>query len=241
MTTKVEAIRKVLEDFGGKATLQEIYDNIEKYYPAAKTSKAWKEGIRGVLYREIKEGRNFKRIGIGIFALKEYKEEPIPKKDKIRMHSFMEGICLELGNLHNFLTYTPDKTGVFKDGIYLSQISTLHDIPPFTYPEIIEDVKRIDVIWFNKGKLAFPQVVFEVVESINTLSESLNRCLQLLPFNVKFYIIGPKEYSKKFYSKIEKKPYEKFKERFLFRDYDIMIDFYEHAVKYEEIKKGVLI
>jgi len=59
MTTKVEAIRKVLEDLGGKATWQEIYDNIGKYYPAAKTSKAWKEGIRGVLYREIKKGRNF--------------------------------------------------------------------------------------------------------------------------------------------------------------------------------------
>ena len=62
MVTKVEAIKKVLEDFGGKATWQQIYDNIEKYYPAAKASKAWKEGIRGVLYREIKRGRNFKRI-----------------------------------------------------------------------------------------------------------------------------------------------------------------------------------
>jgi len=242
MITKVQAIKKVLEEFGGKATWQQIYDNIEKYYPSIKSSKAWKEGIRGVLYREIKKGKNFKKIGIGIFALKEYEEEPIPKKkDKIRMHSFMEGICLELGNLHNFLTYTPDKTSVFKEGIYLSQISTLHDIPPFTYPEIIEDVKKIDVIWFNKEKLVFPEKVFEVVRSSNTLSEALNRCLQLLPFNVKFYIIGPKEYSKKFYSKIEKKPYEAFKERFLFRDYDTMIDFYEHAVKYEKLKKGVLI
>ncbi len=241
MVTKVEAIRKVLEEFGGKATWQQIYDNIEKYYPAAKASKAWKEGIRGVLYREIRKGKNFKKIGIGIFALKEYEEEPMPKKeDKIRMHPFMEGICIELGNLHNFLTYTPDKTNIFKEGIPLNQISTLNEIPPFTYPEIIKDVKRIDVIWFNKGKLIFPQRVFEVVHSLNTLSEALNRCLQLLPFNVKFYIIAPKEYSKKYYSKIEKKPYAEFKNRFFFMDYDRIIAFYEYAVKYDKLKREVL-
>ena len=60
MITKVEAIRKVLEEFGGKATWQQIYDNIEKYYPAVRASKVWREGIRGVLYREIKKGRNLK-------------------------------------------------------------------------------------------------------------------------------------------------------------------------------------
>jgi hypothetical protein len=56
MVTKVEAIRKVLEELNGVATWEQIYDNIEKYYPHAKASKAWKEGLRGVLYREIKKG-----------------------------------------------------------------------------------------------------------------------------------------------------------------------------------------
>jgi len=37
----------------------------------------WQAGIRGVLYREIKNNRNFKKIGFGIFALKEYEEEKI--------------------------------------------------------------------------------------------------------------------------------------------------------------------
>jgi len=241
VVTKVEAIKKVLEEFGGVATWEQIYDNIEKYYPTAKASKAWKEGIRGVLYREIKRGKNFKRIGLGIFALKEYVEEPLPQKeDKIRMHPFIEGVCLELGNLHGFFTYTPDKTEIFRDGIPLNDIATLHEFPSFTYPEIIEDVKRIDVIWFNRGKLIFPQRVFEVVHSLNTLSEAFNRCLQLLPFTVNFYIIGPNKYLDKFKSKIERKPYADFQQRFAFRDYDTVVKFYEHAVKYEELKRGVL-
>jgi len=142
MVTKVEAIKKVLEEFNGVATWKQIYDNIEKYYPAAKASIAWQEGLRGVLYREIKDNRNFKRAGLGIFALKDYKEEPTPKvTEKQKIHPFIEGICLELGNFKKFLTYTPDKTAIFKDKIFLNQIETLKQIPKFTYPEIINDAK----------------------------------------------------------------------------------------------------
>jgi len=44
----------------------------------------------------------------------------------------------------------------------------------------------------------------------------------------------------KFKSKIERKPYADFQQRFAFRDYDTVVKFYEHAVKYEELKRGVL-
>ena len=36
--TKVEAIKKLLEDNGGIATWEIIYNEIEKYYPKAKVS-----------------------------------------------------------------------------------------------------------------------------------------------------------------------------------------------------------
>ena len=65
MITKVEAIKKVLEEFNGIATWEQIYENIEKYKPSATKSKEWKAGIRGVLYREINNNRNFKKIGLG--------------------------------------------------------------------------------------------------------------------------------------------------------------------------------
>nr|MBC7245511.1 hypothetical protein [Chloroflexota bacterium] len=241
MTTKVEAIKKVLEEFNGIATWKQIYENIEKYYPAVKASIAWKEGIRGVLYREIKNNRNFKRVGLGIFALKDYKEEPTPEiKEKQKMHPYIEGICLELGNFHNFLTYTPDKTAIFKDRISLSQLESLKHFPSFTYPEIIEEVKRIDVIWFNTEGFLFPQKVFEVVDSPGTLSDAINRCVQLFSFNLNFYIIAPEDYKNRFETKISKEPYLKFKERFLFRNYETILKFYEETLKYNEVKKGVL-
>ncbi len=201
--TKVEAIKKVLENFGGVATLEQIYSNIEKYYPSAKISKAWQEGIRGVLYREIKKGRYFKKVGFGIFALKDYKEEPKPRlEDRQRVHSFIEGICLELGNFENFATYTADPSAKFKNNIALGTLATLHSIPEFTYQDILKEVKRIDVIWFNKKGLMFPQKVFEVVDSVGTLSDAFNRTLQLLNFRTDFFIVGPKKHYDKFNQKI---------------------------------------
>jgi hypothetical protein len=238
MVTKVKAIKKVLEKFGGVATWEQIYDNIEKYYPTAKASKEWKAGIRGVLYREIKNNRNFKKAGFGIYALKEYKEEPKPKASEKRMHSYIEGICLEIGNFEGFLTYTPDKSAIFKDHIHLNQIATLPEIPTFTYPEIVDVVKRIDTIWFNKNRFKYPQSVFEVVDSIGTLSEALNRCLQLIHFNLNFNIVGHSKHKSKFEDKISREPYIRFRDKFDYKDYNTVSEFYDASVKMNEVKKG---
>lgn len=235
--TKVEAIKKVLEDFNGAATLEQIYTNIEKYYPAAKVSRVWQEGIRGVLYREIKKGRYFKRVGLGIFALKDYKEEPkTTLEGKQRIHPFIEGICLELGNFENFATYTADPSAKFKNNIILANLSTLNNLPEFTYTDILREVKRIDVIWFSKKGLMFPQKAFEVVDSIGTLGEAFNRTLQLLNFRTDFLIVGPKEHCEKFNQKISLELYIRFRERYKFKDYDALINFYERSVELNKVK-----
>ena len=70
--TKVEAIKKVLEDNEGVAVWSVIYNQIEQYYPNIKTSKEWKAGIRGVLYREI--GTTFKMLDQGVIALINFNE-----------------------------------------------------------------------------------------------------------------------------------------------------------------------
>lgn len=236
--TKIEAIRKVLEELGGVATWEQIYENIEKYYPAAKASVAWREGLRGVLYREITKGRYFKRIGLGIYALENYKEESIPApEEKQRIHSYIEGICLEIGKFKGFHVYTPDKAALFKSNIYLKDIATLDDIPNFTYPQILEQIKRIDVIWFNRDGFQFPQRAFEIMDAIGTLSEALNRCLQLLYFNTSFLIVGPPEHRDKFLDRINREPYLKFKNRFDYKDYKLVIKLYKSSIIQNKIEE----
>ncbi len=71
---KIDAIIRVMQDNNGLANWTIIYNEIEKYYADIKQSEEWKAGIRGVLYREIKNNQNFKKISEGLFSLIEYDE-----------------------------------------------------------------------------------------------------------------------------------------------------------------------
>ncbi len=72
--TKIEAIIKVLRANNGKATLDDIYAQITMYYPNAKRSETWQEGIRGVLYRDMRKNNRIERIDEATYMLK--KERP---------------------------------------------------------------------------------------------------------------------------------------------------------------------
>jgi len=69
--TKIAAIKSLMADYNGVVNWQIIYNEIEKYYPAAKQSSHWQAGLRGVLYREEKNG-TIKRIEEGVFALTDF-------------------------------------------------------------------------------------------------------------------------------------------------------------------------
>ncbi|MBO4905596.1 MAG: hypothetical protein J5486_00990 [Bacteroidaceae bacterium] len=226
--TKLDAIERVMLDNGGTASWNIIYENIEKYYPSAKNSTKWQEGIRGVLYRELPNSKRFKKIGLGIFALASYHEEVKPSNnDKIRMHSFIEGICLELGNFDNYLTYTADPSAEYRDNLHLRDFATVKNLPAFSYSEIVREAKNIDVIWLNKKGLAFPKRVIEVVDSVGTLSSAFNRSLQLQNFMTDFYIVAPEKHHEKYLQTINLEIYQAQKERFHFINYDNLIDYYE--------------
>lgn len=238
--TKIEAIAKVMEDNGGTASLDIIYDNITKYYPTAKESNEWEAGLRGVLYREVRNNRRFKKIGLSIYALLDYQEEQKPKtSDTIRMHSYIEGICLELGNFNEYLTYTADPSMNYRDNLRLCNVATLHDIPMFSYEKIIHEVRRIDVIWFNTKGLAFPKKVFEVVDSVGTLSGAFNRSLQLQNFITEFYIVAPEKHHDKYLQTIELEIYQPQKNRFKFVNYDDIMELYETTARKNKLESNL--
>ena len=235
--TKVEAIVKVMKDNGGAASLDVIYKQICKYYPTAKDSNEWEAGIRGVLYREIRNNRRFKKIGLSIYAISDYQEEQKPRqRDKVRIHSYIEGICLELGNFNDYLTYTADPSAIYRDNLRLCDFATIHEIPDFSYNGIINEVKRIDVIWFNKKGYAFPKRVFEVVDSIGTLNGAFNRSLQLKNFMTDFVIVAPEKHHEKFNQTIDMEIYLPQKERFSFVNYDDIVELYETTARKNKIE-----
>ncbi len=235
--TKVEAIEHVLQDNGGAASWSYIYDNIVRYYPAAKVSKEWEAGIRGVLYRDL--NKRFKRVGLSLYALIDYKEENTPKTDKVRMHSLMEGICIELGNFKNYDTYTADPSAIYRDNVRLQNLATTIDLPPFTYPEILQETKRIDVLWFNQKSLQFPQYAIEVVDSIGTLNGAFNRCLQLQNFRTKFIIVAPEKHHEKYEQTLKLEAYQKEQDRFKFLNYDDLQTIYQNTAQLHKLEANI--
>jgi len=226
--TKVDAIEKVMEQNGGAASLSVIYDNIERYYPAAKASEHWTEGVRGVLYRELrKDNSRFRKIGSSIYALRQYKEERVPEKDKIRMHSFMEGLCIELGNEQKFKTYSADPSAKYRDNAFIKDVVTMQVLPQFTYEGILHEAKLIDVLWFDNSQYPYPQYAFEIVDSIGTLNGAFNRCMQLINFRTKFYIVAPEKHREKFEQTLNMNVYRAYKEYFEFKDYETMLNAYK--------------
>lgn len=237
--TKVEAIVKLMEDNGGVASLKYIYDNIIKYYPSAKQSDEWEAGLRGVLYRELKKQRLFKKVGLSIYALADYVPAAPPKNDNMRMHSYIEGICLELGNFLDFNTYTADPSAVYRDNIHLNDIASMQFLPEFSYKEIMHEVKRIDVIWFNKEGLSFPKRVFEVVDSVGTLTGAFNRSLQLQNFMTEFNIVAPEKHHDKYLQTIELEIYQTQKGRFNFINYDDIIEWYDSTFRKNKVETKI--
>ena len=140
--TKVEAIKKVLEDNNGIATWEIIYNEIEKYYPEAKKSKEWSAGIRGVLYREIKHNKNFKKINDGTFSLVNYDEAnlALSPKDIITTKDIITAIRIGQNKFRKKLISSLKKCPI--TGINDTRILIASHIKPWTQATNYE---RLDV------------------------------------------------------------------------------------------------
>jgi putative restriction endonuclease len=140
--TKVEAIKKVLEDNGGIATWEIIYNEIERYYPEAKSSKEWSAGIRGVLYREIKNSRNFKKIDEGTFAVADYDENKLllSPKDLVTTKDVITAIRIGQNEFRKKLIASLKKCPI--TGIDDVRILTASHIKPWTQST---NPERLDV------------------------------------------------------------------------------------------------
>ena len=140
--TKVEAIKKVLEDNGGIATWEIIYNEIEKYYPEAKKSKEWSAGIRGVLYREIKNDKSFKKIDEGTYSLADYdiNKLVLSPKDLITTKDVLTAIRIGQSEFRKKLIASLKKCPI--TGIDDIRILTASHIKPWTQST---NPERLDV------------------------------------------------------------------------------------------------
>jgi len=156
-------------------------------------------------------------------------------KLSIKTHEEAECVLLKLGLLLGFDTYTPDKSKVAY-GKQLAEYASLKDLPPFTHEDYLKIVREIDVIWF---KDEFPELCFEI-EHTTGVALGLLRLYHVRKFNAGLYIIAPKKVATKYQTEVNKEPFRQIKNRYKFRSYKELSEFYSLVKHYSRAKEEFL-
>ena len=232
-TTYSKAIEQVMLNNGYFAPLKLIYREIWKYKDKSEIiGKTPDMTIQAIVQRD----KKFKRLGLGVYALSEFLDR-LPKlttpktehEKKERIHARIQGMLIEIGNNKNEVenTYTNDKKWIF-DGKTLGSLTTIPEIPPFTYERIIIDsIRFFDVIWFNKR--GFPYKIFEVEQSTN-FRDAFVKFMELQDFRSTFCCISSEDKEEKFKKEIYKTAFEPIRNRCEFFSYEQVENDYKLAI-----------
>ncbi len=188
-----------MERNGGYATLKYLYENAMRIPGVEWETKTPFASMR----RIVQKSKGVFKVQPGLWALKSHRRTLPPEilalvvkagkhaqSSKDVSHYYYQGIAVELGNLKDFRTYVPaqDKNRLFLRR-KLGDVATTTQLPPFTYPDITNRVRSIDVVWFNRRRL--PNSVFEI-EYTTDFKSSLMKFAQLVDFNTKMLIVAAK-------------------------------------------------
>jgi hypothetical protein len=141
----------------------------------------------------------------------------------IDSHKSAQYYLLELGKKLNFLTHTAHRSDEF-NGKKLGEIASTEELS-IDEKEVLQIVRRIDVIWLNEHK--FPHLCFEIEHSTKFL-EALARFNKLGPYqDVKFFIVAEEDKRIQFEILIKNLPWKFDAERLRFISYDDLAVVYE--------------
>ncbi len=240
-----EAVIKVMEENGGFATLSYLYEKVLRVPGVIWKTKTPFASIR----RIVQDTRFFFKIKPGLWALKTYKnrlpveiisliKEKENKKKDTFSHSYYQGIIVELGNMKGYKTFIPQQD---KNKKYLNKplkdIVTLNDIFRFTYDDVIEKVKFIDVFWFNERR--FPVSVFEIEHSTDFKSAML-KFLELQDFNIRMHIVSPAERKREFISRLQLSAFQPIKNRTFFLSYEEVSQWHSKTYELMLMERSIL-
>lgn len=236
-----EAVIQTLENLGGVATLGQLNQEVFKITDCEWKTKTPFASIR----RIVQTNNNIYKIKPGLYGLEKLRKENENRGIVVETnnnrdseifqefnHSYYQGLLLIVGNLHRLLTYIPnqDKNKKFIDNRKLGQISTLHNLPHFSYDDMVRRSSTIDVIWLNNRKM--PHSLFEVEHSTD-IQNSLLKFDDLQDFYTRMIIVADKKREDEYLKKIR---YSAFADliknnRVSFLSYDVLTKQYETLIE----------
>lgn len=145
---------------------------------------------------------------------------------------------MEIGNFRGYKTFIPnqDKNRPFSQRT-LGDVSTLPKLYDFTYENVINRAKTIDVAWLNARR--YPDSFFEVEHSTD-IYNSLIKFVELQDFRANFYIIADKRRKSEFEHKIEQAAFSSIKSLVKFRDYDFISQLHTKVSELAVLEQALL-
>ncbi|MGL5079326.1 MAG: hypothetical protein ACRDBG_26285, partial [Waterburya sp.] len=193
--------------------------------------------------RIVQTDRRFFKIKPGLWALTSHKKDVLEqfktqsvnaKKEEEFNHSYYQGLLVELGNLSDYDTFVPhqDKNRSFLNR-KLSEITSLKEYHAFTYDELVQFSKTIDVTWFNKRKL--PNAFFEVEHSTD-IYNSFRKFVEFQDFRVQCWIVADEARKQEFTRKLEARAFEDIKETVRFLSYEALARWHSNLAEQKAIQ-----
>lgn len=229
--TQTQQVIDTLRKTGGYATLGDLYHLVDTKSWATKTPN---ESIR----RIVQQSAEIFKIQPGLWALEECREEVMrrfdiqPKEEKSVerfTHGYYQGLIIEIGNMKHYTTYVPaqDQNRKFIEKPLKDICSTIH-IPAFSYKELTDRARTVDVIWFNERNM--PDTFFEVEHSTD-IQNSITKFCDLQDFNSRFLIVAPQNRKEQFDKVISRTAFKDVKKRVSFSSYESIYRQYELMCK----------
>ena len=232
--TQTQQVIDTLRKCGGYATLGNLYHLVDTKSWATKTPN---ESIR----RIVQKSDDIFRIQPGLWALEECRDEVMRKFDiqpteqesidKFN-HSFYQGLIIEIGNMKHYSTYAPaqDQNHKFLEKPLKDICTTVH-IPDFTFDNIKNRARTVDVIWFNERNM--PDSFFEVEHSTD-IQNSVAKFCDLQDFSSRFLIVAPQNREEQFNKVMSRTAFKDMRDRIKFHNYESILQQYELMCKLQK-------
>jgi len=238
-----DAVIQTMERLGGVATLGMLNQEVFKIKDCKWETKTPFASIR----RIVQQNPNIYKIRPGLYGLIRHKFEIEKRGILVETeknqntqeiiefnHSYYQGLILTIGNLKGFSTFIPnqDKNKKFLDS-KLSEISTLKELPFFSFGKIVQRSSTIDVIWLNKRNM--PHSFFEVEHSTD-IQNSLLKFNDLQDFYARMVIVADIKRRIEYENKIKYSSFTEILKRVKFLDYESLNKQYEAMVENQKFE-----
>jgi len=220
---------------GGYATLSHLYLAAPRVPQSQWGTKTPFASIR----RIVQTRPQFFRIRPGLWGLAEQRHDILrslniastSNRDDILDfdHTYYQGLAVEIGAFRGFETRVPNQdSGKLFLNRRLRDVATLEQCHDFSYPNLVQRAKGVDVLWFNQRKM--PSAFIEI-EFTTDFYNSLLKFCDLQDFRARFLIVSDMARKREYDQKLACAAFADIRQLVTFVDFEQIASLHSHLAQ----------